>query len=212
MNVAPRNLFEHPVGCPRLTPELVIHRHPFAVRGVPRDGRADFPLLARQLPADNPMVTFLHLPAGELGGKGDMGGVRLGHDQAPAGPSVEAVDDAGPGDSADSAQLSGAMVEQGIDEGVLLVSRGGVDHQPRRLVEHHQRLIFVENAQRHLLGLGLGRPRFGPMHLHFFPGARRVGRLDGAAIDPDMALFNEPLERAPRDRRKAPPQVGVQPL
>ena len=50
------------------------------------------------------------------------------------------------------------------------------------------------------------------MHFNLFPGPGRVRWLDDAAVDPDVALFNQPLNRATRDGRELAAQKRVQPL
>ena len=45
----------------------------------------------------------------------------------------------------------GAMVEQGVDQGVFFVAGGRMHHQPRRLVQHQQGFVLVEDVERHPL-------------------------------------------------------------
>ena len=203
---------QHVVARPRLAAQLVIHRHALAMRGMPGNRRADFAAVARQLAAEDRVVDLLHLAGGELGGKRQVRFVILRHDQAAAGFLVQAMDDAGAGDAADAAQLARAMVEQGVDQRVFFVAGCRMHHQPRRLVQHQQRFVLIQDVQRHRFRLGLGGPGFRPVHLNLFPGTGRVGRLDGAAVDPDVALFNQPLNRAARDGRELAAQIRVQPL
>lgn len=46
-----------------------------------------------------------------------------------------------------------AMPEEGIDEGPRPVARRGMDHHSRRLVDHDQVFIFVDDVERYLFGL-----------------------------------------------------------
>ena len=62
-----------------------------------------------------------------------------------------------------------AMVQQGVDQRVLLVAGRRMHHQPRRLVQHQQGIVLVQDVQRHLLRLGLGGPGFGPVHFDLSP-------------------------------------------
>ena len=180
--------------------------------GMPGNGGADVAPVARQLAADDRLVDLLHLAGGELGGERQVRLVVLGHDQAAAGFLVEPVDDARARDAADAAQLPRAMVKQRVDERVFLVAGRRMHHQPRRLVQHQQGLVLVQDVERYLLRLGFGGPGFRPVHFDLLAGARRVRGLDGAAVDPDVALLDQPLNRAARDRRELAAQVGVEPL
>src|ERR1035438_3560994 len=50
------------------------------------------------------------------------------------------------------------------------------------------------------------------IYFDLFSGSRRVGRLDRAAINPNVTLLNQPLNRAPGNRRELAAQVSIQPL
>ena len=104
------------------------------------------------------------------------------------------------------------MVEQGIDERVLFVACRRMHHQSRRLVEHQQGVVLVYDVQRHRFRLGFGGAGFRPVDCHLFPGPRRMRRLDGEAVDADVTMLNQPLNRAARDGRELAPQEGVEPL
>jgi len=179
---------------------------------MPRDGGADFPLVAGDLPAENGQIDFLHGPPGELSGKGDVCGVVFRHHHAPAGIFVEAVNNAGPGHAAHAAELSAAMMHQRVDQRPPLVPRGGMHHQTRRFVQHQQGLVLIEDIQRDFLRLNRRRPRLRPVNLDLVPRPRRVRRFDEPAIDADMSLLNQTLNGAARYRGKAAAQKTVQPL
>ena len=56
-----------------------------------------------------------------------MSDVGLGDDEESGRILVDAVDDAGTGDTADARQAVAAMVEQRVDQRPVAVARGGVD-------------------------------------------------------------------------------------
>jgi hypothetical protein len=188
--------FQNAITGPGRPAGVVPHRHALPVRRVPGDGGVDFATVAGQLAAKDGVIELLDFPSGELGGQGQVGFVILGDDEASAGFLVEAVDDAGAGDAADAAELARAMVEQGVDERVFLVSGGGMHDQAGSLVQNQERLVLEEDVQRHFLSQGFGRLRLRPSHLDAFPGPRRVRGFHPGAVDQDMPLFNETLDSA----------------
>jgi hypothetical protein len=136
--------------------------HAFAVHAMARDGDVNFATGTGPLAADDGFVGFFDLAGGELGGEAEVGGVVFGDDQAAAGILVEAMDDAGSGDAADAAEMTGAMMEEGVDESVGGVAGGRVNDQSGGLVEDEEVVILVENLQRDVLGEGFGRLDRGP--------------------------------------------------
>ena len=90
-------------GVRRATDAVVAHGHAFAVRGMPRDGRADFAGGAARLAADERMVNLVNFARGKLFRERNVRFVVLGDDEAAAGFLVEPVDDARPRHAADAA-------------------------------------------------------------------------------------------------------------
>ena len=211
-NVADVQSFQHAITRVRGAAGIVIARgHAFAVGWMPGDGGADFAGFAREFAADDCVVNFSDLPPGELRREREVGFVVFGDDEAAAGFLVEPVDDAGPGHAADAAERAPAMMQQGVDERVFLVSGGGMHDQSGGFVEHEQRLILKKNVERDFLRLGFGGSGLRPMDLNLFAGARMVRGFDRVAVDADMALFNQPLQRAARGGGKFFTQKRVEP-
>src|SRR4051812_3656287 len=180
--------------------------------GMASDGGANLSAIPRHFAADQRLVKLFHAASGKLGRERQMSLIILCDDQATAGVFVEAMNDAGPGHATDSAKLAPAMVQQCIDQGVLLVASGGMHDDSRRLVEHEQSLVLKYDLQRDFL-----RPRFGsfgfrPMDADLFASARRMSGFDLAAINLDVSLFDESLDRTTGNGRKHAAQIGVQPL
>ena len=163
-----REAFEHAEAGPRLAPFAGGDGHAFAVRRVPRDGGLDVALVVRHDAGDEGAVELHHRAFGELLREREVGLVVLGHEQAAARVLVEAVDDARPGDPADPAELSVAMMEEGVDEGVLVMADGRMHHDAGRFVEHEHVGVLVEDLQRNVLRQRFGGLGFGEEDADFF--------------------------------------------
>ena len=48
------------------------------------------------------------------------------------------------------------VMQQGIHQGAAGIAGTGMDHQPRRLVQHDQVLVLVQDVQRNGFGRGAG--------------------------------------------------------
>ena len=169
---------------------------------MPGDGGADFAGVAREFAAHDRIVNFLDLACGKLRGKRQVRLVVFGNDEAAAGFLVEPVDDARPRDAADAAERTPAVVQQRVDERVFLVSGGRMHDESGGLVQNQQRFVLEKNVERHFLRLRLCRPGFRPADFDLFAGARTVRGLDRLAVDADVALLDQPLQRNPRERRE----------
>jgi hypothetical protein len=120
-----------------------------------------------------------------------MGDVGLGDDQKARRVLVDAVDDARPGNAADPRQTAGAMVKQRIDQSPVEIAGGGMDDQPRRLVDDEQVLVLEEDGQRDVLRFVMRRrglrnreaKRFAAFDLESGIAHCRALRLHSAAAD-----------------------------
>ena len=65
------------------------------------------------------------------------------------------MNNARPRNAANAAELRAAMMQQGVDKGVLVVSGGRMHNDSGGLVENQKRLVLEENFQGHILGAGL---------------------------------------------------------
>jgi hypothetical protein len=157
---------------------------------VARDGGTDVAGFRVHVTDGQGVVGLLDFAARELAGEGEVGCVVLGYDEAAAGIFVEAVNDAGAGDAADAAQFAAAVVEQGVDEGAVLVAGRRVDDEAGRFVEDEQAAVLVEDLKGDGLGLGFEGPGWGPMDLDAFPAARGVCGFDRSPVDAEMAVVD----------------------
>jgi len=107
-------------------------------------------------------------------------------------------DDAGPRDRRRCRSIPGAMMQQCVDKRVFLVAGGGMHDESGGLVEHEQGFGPRTKCRAAFLRLRLGGPRLRPVNFNLLARARRVRGFGGLAIDADVALFDEPLQRAAR--------------
>ena len=89
-----------------------------------------------------------------------MGEFRLRRHHHARGILVEAVDDPRPALAADAGEAVAAMGEQGVHQRALVVAGRGMDDEPRRLVEHDEVGILVEDGERDVLRLRGGGDGF----------------------------------------------------
>ena len=102
--------FKHSVRSAGGPAHIFIHGHPFAVRGMPRNGGANFTAVPLNLATDNRVISLIDTSTSELSGKRDVSVIVLRDDQTTASVFIEAVHNAWPGDTADAAQLSPTMM------------------------------------------------------------------------------------------------------
>src|SRR5690606_4794335 len=103
--------------------------------------------------AGTPMIS-------ELGRELSMRLICLRDHQNSTGVLVESMNDSRPVPSAERGERTAAMMQQGIDERPAADPRSGRDDHARRLLDHDDMLVFMQDGQRHRLGLKKGR--FGP--------------------------------------------------
>ena len=98
--------------------------------------------------------------------------------------------------TADAAQLARAMMQQRVHQRVLLIARRWMHDETRRLVQDEQRLVLEYDIERDVLGFGFGWFGLGPFDADDFADARAMRGFGLRAIDGDVALLDEPLNRA----------------
>src|SRR5881397_3659194 len=84
--------------------------------------------------------------------------------------------------------------------------------QTRRLVQDQQVVVLEQNVQRNLLRLRGGGSGRGPVDLNFLSRARTVRGFDRSAVHADVALSQQPLNRAAREGGQLSAQECVEPL
>ncbi len=149
---------------------------------------------------------------GELIAEPAMGAVVLGHHHQAGGVLVEPMNDAGPLDAADPGQAVAAMGDQRVDQRAAGMPRRRVHDEARRLVEHDQRIVLVDDVERDCLGRGLCRLGLGQRHSNNVAGIDRRGRIaDCARLDRHLTGQDQRLQSRARQRRDLRRQHAVEP-
>ena len=104
------------------------------------------------------------------------------------------------------------MMEEGVDQGVGRMARGGMHDQSGGLVEGQQVVVLVEDFQRDVFGASGGGLGLRPGEGDDFAGAGMMRGFGGAAIDADKALGEQALNGAAGSSGKLGAQKGVQPF
>jgi len=187
-----------------------IDGHFLAVNRMAADRGVNFPVRHAGDSLDKCQVGLADLAVCKLLRERAVGRIGFGDDEAAAGFLVEPVDDARSFFSSNDAQ-AGAVMEQGIDQGAVRVSRPGVNDEAGRFVQHEHGGILVEDVQRDVLGQGDGRGdflrkgRFDPV-----PGAQGLGGACGESVYQNESLADEGLDANPGKFREQVAEVAVQ--
>ncbi len=157
-------------------------------------------------------VAALDVVGGEQGREARVGLVALGRDHDAGGVLVQPVHDARPRHPADARQRSGAMEQQGVDQGAIGNAGAVVHGHAGGLVDDDQVGVLVEDVQRDILGLGLGGGGGGHTEqVEPRPGLGR-GIAERAAVQGQGALGHQGLQPSPRHLRQLGRQHLVQAL
>src|SRR5919204_834251 len=120
--------------------------------------------------------------------------LRAGDDHQAGRVAVEAVDDPG------SFGVAACDVsrEQSVHQRPAGVPRRGMDNEAGRLVDYHQVLVLVGNAEVHLLRHQSGLPVRRRLELHLLPTRKPVALADDASVDEHAASLEQPFRHASR--------------
>ena len=145
----------------------------------------------------------------QLAHEGRLHGQRLRDDQEAAGVLVEAVDDAG---ARHAGELRRVMQER-IQQRAVPVAAARVHDETRRLVDHEQCVVLVDDRQRHRFGQERHFPRIGFRADHDpFAAVDPGGRRRRAAVERGAAGVDPGLEPRARELRQRACQRGVEAL
>lgn len=174
-----------------------IHGHFLAVNRMTADRGVNFSVRHAGDSLDKRQVGLADLAVCKLFRERAVGGIGFGDDEAAAGLLVEPVDDARSFFTSDDTQ-SGTVMEQGVDQGAIRISRPGVHDETGRFVQHEHGGILVEDVQRDVLGQSDGRGDFlrkgcfDPVSL-----AQGLGGAWGKAVHQNKPLADEGLDANP---------------
>ena len=125
-------------------PLAALRRHLLSLDGMPPHRQVDNSFIIRNIPINQGQVMLFHLPGLEMFRQGPMNLIGFGHNHESRGVFVEAMDNAGPEDAADSREIM-AVVKKGIDEGALTIARPGMNHQSGLFVDHQEERILINH-------------------------------------------------------------------
>ncbi|KAK0342582.1 hypothetical protein LTR94_021753 [Friedmanniomyces endolithicus] len=190
-----------PIVGDRLAPARLQHGHLLAVGGRAADARLDPALERGRRAAGQGDIGAFDVVGREQGRQALVGAVALGRDHDARGVLVQPVDDARSGDAPDAGQAVAATGQQRIDQGAVGRARRRVGGHARRLVDHDQVRILIEDRKRQDLGLRSG----GGDGRQIDPVEARLG-LGRAAGQDDPVTAHRPLGQQGLETRAR--QVG----
>ncbi|MBA7623503.1 hypothetical protein ES703_30899 [subsurface metagenome] len=168
------------------------HRHFLAVVGVTADIGFDNAVLGLQPALDQRQIGLGHGMGLELPGKVGLSGAVLSHQHHARGIFIQAVDDTGAQGVADISQV-GEVSQDGVDQGMGGVARGGVDGQTGRLIDDEEVIVFVDNFEGNRLGFQLPGRGGGNINVNPVAGIEPEPGFGRLPVDGDIARGNELL-------------------
>ena len=162
------------------------HAHALAVDGMAGDGAGDAAGSGAGASAHDGEIRFAGGPVGELPGQVLVGKFIFRHEDAAAGVLVQSVDDTG-AERVTAFADGAAMVEDGVDEGAVPMTNGGMDDEAGGFVEAEEGGVLIQNIERDIFGAGLdGRGLgCGGMGEDAIAGVDGIGGAGGLLIDGD---------------------------
>ena len=167
--------------------------HLLAVMTAAADQRPDRPRRRRRRPPHQRQVFLVHGACLELCRKTGHRGIVLRHDHHPARVLVQPVHDPRPSLAPHPGQV-GTPVKQGVDQRAGPVSRGGMHHEARFLVEHDDVAILEQRVNRDVFRLKPGRTRFRPADHDPHALADLVVRTRGGIVHRDVSFTDQRLQ------------------
>ena len=169
------------------------HSHFLPVCGTAADGSVHRPGILPKIAGDDAAVGPGQRVILKLLRQFHMGEVVFCGDDETGGVPVNAVDDAGPQFSVDPGKAVPAVIQQGVHQCPVRVSRRGVDHQPLRFVHHDDVLVLVHHVQRDILRHDVHRLRLRQFHRHRFPAGQPGVFSEGFSRRRHPALLHQLL-------------------
>ena len=125
-----------------------------------------------------------------------MGRVVLGHDQAAARFLVQTMHDPGPFFSADPGKVL-AMGQEGVDQGMLLMSGAGMHDQTGRFVQDQQIVVLEQDFEGDRFRLRFDLLELGLGQFHGVAGTDRIAGPGNFAVEFNELFSNQGLEAGP---------------
>ncbi|MNY10952.1 hypothetical protein D3C86_1439560 [compost metagenome] len=165
----------------------------------PCDGGLDDALRLAHASLDQRPVLAIQLVGDQLLGELLVGVGVAGEDHQPRGVAVDPVHRV-----ATKGEAPGpVVVGEPVGEGAVVAAMGGVDHDPRGLVEHDEVLVLVEDGEGHRLGVHPFGRGLGEHELQGVALVRRGVNLDGHPVEEDAVGGLEAADEGPRGAQLA---------
>ena len=131
------------------------------------------------------------------------------HNQTAGGVFIESMHDAWSLDSADPRKLAFAVVEQGIDQGAIVIAHGGVHDHAWFFIDDDHVVILEKNLQRNFLGDRLRRHSLGDQHRDAITELDGISRLNSLVVAQNEFLADQFLNPRAREIAKTTGQPGI---
>lgn len=122
-----------------------------------------------------------------------MGGVGFSDDEATRGVFVEAMDNTGALDSTDTRELAVAVVEEGVDEGAVVVTGGRMDDHAVSFVKDDDVFVLEKDIERDVLGRSDIWDGLGNDYSYSIAIFHAITWFSWLVINEDILLSNERL-------------------
>ncbi len=175
------------------------HREFLPVAGAPGQRRLDSSFLLRHPTPDERPVEPLHLARLELARELAVRDVVSRDEEEAGGALVDAVNDPCALDPRGAGKGAVAM-EQCVDERTGAVPHRGVDHHPRGLRDHGERVVLVYDRERDVLGEELRRDAARARDLDHVPRLDAPARAGRSAVHAHASGVDQLLDRGARER------------
>jgi len=172
-------------------PTLIDDCHALPVSGIARYRLVDSQLIRGQVTPRHNRVPPRDAPGRQGGAQKAVGAICFGDDQKPGGFLVESMDHPGPIWLISLLGEGPASPNQGVDQSSSPVPRGRVDDHARRLVDHQQGVVLVDDFDRNVLTEDLPLLSARDLHPYDFTADRLVACAFATAINQYVAVSDE---------------------
>ncbi len=135
--------------------------------------------------------------------------IGLGHNDHARRIAIEPVDNSRPAGTSHAAE-SGKMVRKSICQRATPMSATGMHHHPRRLIDHHQGVIFVQDVQGNRFGSRHRARQVGHRNDNALPGVEPISGLGAAIVNQYASDTDGPPQLNPTVCRTFPRQKNIE--
>ena len=174
------------------------HRHLLAIDGMPSDRSVDLSRARPEVPPHDRVIDLADLARADLIGESPVRPVGFRQDEKSRCIFVQPMDHAGTILAPDTGKMD-PLPEKGVDHRAVAVSRRGVHDDARVFVDNDDIGVLEDDAQRYVLGLGLGARalRRGDLDSDRLSCPDGMARRSAREIDEDGARLDQLLDAVP---------------